>query len=134
MTIAILTASTFALSYSLALGRPTAEHIPAGLVGNSASGPALISALELETHGSLSFQRYPSAAAQHALNEQRILPRGLVLSSHRTSLLIASAAGTSVARLLKQAATKASQESAQPLTVIDLHPLPTNDPSGLVTF
>jgi hypothetical protein len=57
-----------------------------------------------------------------------------VLAPGRPRLLVASAAGISLARDLEQAAEQISQTSAGPLTAVDLHPLPRSDPQGLVTF
>jgi len=128
IAIAVTMASVFAVSYSLALARPTPHHIPAGIVGERAAAPAAIAALERATHGGLAFRPYPSApAAERAIDEQTIY--AALLTGAHPRLLVASASGTSVARLLEQAAA-----SAGPLTVVDLHPLPSKDPQGLVSF
>ncbi len=133
VVIAMVMAALFVASYSLALGRPTPHHIPAGVVGNQAADPALIAALESATGNGLELHPFLSAAtAEHAIAEQRIYA-ALLLSS-RSQLLIASAAGTSVARVLEQAANTVAQSRAGSLTVRDLHPLPAGDPQGLVSF
>ncbi len=134
IVVAMGMAGLFVTSYSLALGRPTPHHIPAGVVGNPGTQPGMIAALEAATRDGLKLTRYPSvAAAEQAIAEQKIYAT-LVLERPRAQLLIASAAGTSVARVLEQAANVVAQTRAGPLPVRDLHPLPPGDPQGLVTF
>jgi hypothetical protein len=134
LTIAITMASLFAISYSLALGRPTPHHVPANIVGRPGAAPLLVTALEQATKNGL--ELIPAAsveAARRAIGAQRVYA-ALILTSPRPHLLLASAAGTSVARLLEQAATRAAAESGRPLVVTDLRPLPSTDPQGLVSF
>jgi hypothetical protein len=135
VTVATIMASLFVTSYTLALGRPVPHHIPAGIVGASPPEPPLVKELEGALHGALDFRPYAStAAAQRAISDEHIYA-ALVLGPGRPRLLIASAAGASVARVLEQAAVKLSQASpSPPLTVIDVHPLPPRDPQGLASF
>lgn len=134
IAIAVAMSGALALSYTLALARPKPHNVPTGIVGDAASGPQLMSALQAATDDGLAFRRYPSAdAAEHALSEQDIYA-ALVLTRGRPRLLVASAAGISLARDLEQTADQISQTSAGPLAVVDLHPLPSSDPQGLVTF
>jgi hypothetical protein len=132
--IAVAMACLLAVSYTLALGRPTPRRIPAGVVGDPARHKGLISALETQTHGALGLRRYPTAAAAgRAVSEQQIYGV-LVLTRPRAELLVASAAGISVARLLERAAATISTPAAEQLTVADLRPLPMSDPEGLASF
>jgi hypothetical protein len=134
MAIAVIMSSVFAVSYSLALGRPTPHHIPAAVIGDPASHPAIVRALEAGTRDGLDLRRYASTSeAERMIAEQRIYA-ALVLSTAHPRLLVASAAGTSVARLLEQAAVGVPPSAGGPLDVIDLHPLPPSDPEGLVSF
>ena len=136
IVIAITTtmACLFVVSYSLALGRPIPHHIPAGLVGDTSTQPKLVAQLETATHGGLAFRPYRSvAAAERAIDEQRIYA-ALVLDGRQARLLVASAAGSSVSRVLETAAMEISEGSSARLSVVDLHPLPPGDPSGLVAF
>lgn len=134
IAIAVTMGGAFAISYSLALGRPTPHHVPTGVVGESPMRPAFVRSLEAATDGGLDFRRYPSAAAaEQALSGQDIYA-ALVLSSERPRLLVASAADVGLARLLEQAAERTSHTRAGPLAVVDMHPLPAADPQGLVAF
>jgi hypothetical protein len=134
ISIAITLACVFAISYSLALGRPTPHHIPAALVGNAASRAGVIPGFEVATHNGLELTRYPTLAAASAALEQQKIFGILDFVDGRAQLYIASAAGTSVARLLSTTASQVSQTSAGPVVVTDLHPLPSGDPEGLVAF
>jgi hypothetical protein len=133
IAIAVVMAALFAASYSLALGRATPHHITVGLVGRPAQQLALIGALERATHGALRFRPYGSAAAtQHAIGQQ-VTYAALVPGPGRAHLLMSSASGASVARVLDQAA-EVAQGAGQPVRVVDLHPLPSADPQGLISF
>lgn len=135
MAIAISLASLFALSYSLALGRPTPHHIPAAQVGSPAAGhQRLIAALERQTRFGLHLSPYRDAAAAERAIEGQQVYAALLLNRSPPELLIASAAGISVARVLAEAAPRAVAASRQPLLVRDLRPLPKSDPQGLVSF
>lgn len=133
IAIAVVMAALFAASYSLALGRATPHHITVGLVGRPAQRPALIGALERATRGGLTFRPYGSAAAAQQAIGQQAAYAALVPGPGRPQLLISSASGASVARVLDQAAELA-QGAGQPVRVVDLHPLPPADPQGLISF
>ena len=134
IAVACVMASLLAASYSLALGRASPHHIPAALVGNRTTQAAVVAAVERATGGSLSFRSYPSArAAELAIDEQNVYA-ALDLEASRPRLLIASAAGASVARVLTQAADSLEHGAMPSLTLVDLHPLPPSDPQGLVSF
>src|ERR1700760_2766111 len=73
MAIAVTMVSIFAVSYTLALGRPTPHDIPAAVVGHPARRAGVIRALEAATGSGLRLSRYTSLArAEHAIDEQRI--------------------------------------------------------------
>jgi hypothetical protein len=134
MAIAVAMASVFAVSYTLALGRPTPHNIPAAVVGHPARRPGVIRALEAATGNGLRLTPYASLArARHAIAEQRIYA-ALALTGSRPRLFVASAAGTSVARVLEQAAQAVPARAGGPLQIVDLHPLPPTDPQGLASF
>ncbi|HWE11286.1 MAG TPA: hypothetical protein VG325_18195 [Solirubrobacteraceae bacterium] len=134
MTIAVIMASIFAVSYTLALDRPTPHHIPAALVGDRVGHVALVRAFDAATNGGVDLRPYASLArARRAIDEQRIYG-ALVLTDHRPRMLVASAAGTSVARVLEQAAQQVPAATGGPVKVVDLHPLPPTDPQGLASF
>jgi hypothetical protein len=137
IAIATMMGGVFAASYSLALARPKPRHIPSGLVGSTAQRPALVEALERATGGALAFRPYRSAAAAEAAMGQQSIYAALVAGPGQPRLLIASAAGASVARVLEEAAGQvpvAGPGASSPLRVVDLYPLPAGDPQGLVSF
>jgi hypothetical protein len=118
-SIAVVMAVLFVASYALALGRPKPHEIPTALVGRRAYEPTLVAALERAAGSSLKLRRYPSQlAAERAIGEQRVYA-ALVLTTRPPRLLIAGAAGASVANVLKESA----QRAGRPLQVIDVRPL-----------
>jgi hypothetical protein len=130
-------ASLFVASYSLALGRPVPRHVRTGLVGDPAREPALVDELEEVTGGGLKFRRYPSVSATKAAIDKHEIAAALVLGTGRPQLLISTASGASIALVLQRAAEQVNEqlapESAPPLRVVDVRPLPPNDPLGLVS-
>ena len=132
LAIAIALSALFVASYSLVLGRPMPRDIPAGIVGDARVQQEVVSQLESATGGSLAFRTFDSVAAvQRALGDQSIYA-ALVVTPDRSQLLVSSATGVSVSRVVQQAV--GSQHVSPPLEVIDLHPLPPSDPQGLVSF
>ncbi len=127
-------ACLFAVSYTLALGRPILRHIPAALVGAPSRHPAVVAALEKELGHGLDLVRSPTpGAAERAIAEQRVFA-ALVLNRPQPQLIVASAAGVSVARALEQAAGRVPTSADGPLPTVDQEPLPATDPDGLAAF
>jgi hypothetical protein len=134
MAIAVTMVSMLAVSYTLALGRPVPRDIPAAVVGHPASRPGVIHALEAATGNGLRLTPDESLArAKHAIDEQQIYA-ALLLTGGRPQLFVASAAGTSVARVLERAGQAVPAGAGGPLRIVDLHPLPPTDPQGLASF
>jgi hypothetical protein len=131
---ATIMATLLATSYSLALGRPSPHHIAAGIVAGTPRQSRLATALEQATGGGLAFRRYDTAAAARLAIADQTIYAALVPGPTGPQLLVASASGASVARLLEQVATQVSRRAAGPLEVVDVRPLPAGDPQGLVPF
>ena len=128
-TVAIVMASLFVTTYSLALGDPVPRRIDAALVGDTRGGAGTLRAVQGVAENSLDFTRYESlAAARDAIDRQRVYA-ALDLTSARPTLYVASAAGASVARLLGRISTVDPS-----VRVVDTHPLVSTDPSGLDLF
>ena len=86
MAIAVTMVSIFAVSYTLALDRPTPHDIPAAVVGHPAHRPGVIPALQAATGNGLRLSRYASLArAKRAIDEQRIYA-ALTLTGSRPRL------------------------------------------------
>ena len=127
--VAVVMASLFVATYSLALGDPVPHHIRAALIGDPADSPRTIAAVEKVADHKLVFERYSAVpAALNAVNNQSVYA-ALDLGSSRPTLYVASAAGVSVARVLEKV------EVVDPsVRVIDTHPLAGDDPNGLDIF
>ena len=127
--LAITVGCLFVTSYSLALGDPVPRHIDAALVGSPAGEAHTINAVEGVARHSLVFRRYASASTALAAIDQQKIYAALDLTSARPTLYVASAAGTSVARVLE------GIYAVDPaIRVIDAHPVASNDPNGLDIF
>jgi hypothetical protein len=128
VALAILLGSLFAATYTLALGRPEPREIPTALVvsGGSSADRALIYLIEREVGSSLDLRAYPSEAAARRAIEQQHVYAALIFAPGLKRLMVASAAGASVARVFEQA--------ARSIDVIDIKPLPPSDPNGLDVF
>lgn len=135
VSVAVIMGALFAVTYSIALGRPVPRHIPAALVSPDRPDPAIISALQQATNGALDFRAYASFDAARAAIDKRQVYAALILAPGRAAtVLIASAAGFSVARVLEQAVQRAESQLGRPLDIQDVRPLPRSDPQGLVPF
>jgi hypothetical protein len=127
--VAICMGCLFLTTYSLALGDPVPHRIDAGIVGNPATQPKTVDAVQGVAGGTLAFRAYPSVSvALHAIDEQRVYA-ALDLTSSRPTLYVASAAGASVARVLEKIT------GVDPsVRVVDAHPLASRDPNGVDLF
>ncbi len=127
--ITIVMGCLFVTSYSLALGDPVPHKIDAALLGDHAASPAALDAVDRVTNDKVVFRPYNSlTAALRGLDEQRIYA-ALDLNASQPTLYVASAAGTSVARVFER--IYAVDPSVR---VIDTHPVASDDPNGLDIF
>jgi hypothetical protein len=134
--VAILLGGLFVTSYTIALARPQPHDVPTALVGSVQGRPdeQLVRALERAAGSDFAFRPEPTETAAVAAIEQQRVYAALVLTSPRPRLLVASAAGASVARVLEQAAQRVQEARGHLLVVRDAAPLPKRDPNGLVVF
>lgn len=125
----------FVFSYTVALARPEPHAIPTAVVGSVAAERPLVGALQQATGSVFEPRPVPTeAAAVHAIEQQRVYAALALPTGERPRLLVASAAGASVARVLEQAAQRVQETSGRTLLVRDVAPLPSRDPNGLVIF
>jgi hypothetical protein len=134
ISVAIAMTALFAISYSLVLGRATPHRIIVGLVGAPDHERPLLTALEQATEHGMVFHPYPSATAAEEAIDQQSSYAALVLGHGAPRLLVSSASGYSVARVLEQAAEQLALKTGLRIDLVDLHPLPPSDPQGLVSF
>ncbi|HEV7752410.1 MAG TPA: hypothetical protein VGO71_12765 [Baekduia sp.] len=132
--LVVVLGGLFLTSYGLALGRPKPHHVDGVISGDPATARGLVAHLERNLGGELRLRRVPSAAAARQEMLQQHAYAGLVLGGRRPRMLVASATGASVARLLNQAAEQIEDTTGPPLIVEDVRPLSPKDPQGLVLF
>ncbi|MCW2526414.1 MAG: hypothetical protein JWM76_1274 [Pseudonocardiales bacterium] len=132
IALALVMGSAFALSYSLALGRPAPRGVPVGVVGPSRAADPLVTTLQtLSNHGLRPTPFSSLAAADRALSRQDIYAI-IDATGSMPRLIVSSAGGASVSRVLEQLAQRVPRADA--VQVSDAHPLPASDPQGLTTF
>jgi len=131
--IITLVAGLFVFSYSLALGDPQPSNVPVAVVGTAAS--EVEQAANVDGRQVVLATSYPSiSAATGAVNTQNEYGV-VVVEGPNSRLIISSASGPSVARVLEQLAPALAQKLDVPaLPLTDLHPMSTRDPNGTVFF
>ncbi|RIX30655.1 ABC transporter permease [Amnibacterium setariae] len=125
-------AALYVFSYSTALGAPRPRNVPVAAVGLSAA--AAERALGGADAGAVRATALPSRAeAVTAIGQQRYYA-ALVRTGERVELLVSSASGPSVARVLEADVPAVAAALGTTPVVRDLHPVSPRDPSGTVLF
>lgn len=126
LTLVVL---AFFASYAIALGKPTAEHIPVAV----AAPPAVIA--RLDTSPLLRVHPVSDLGTARTMVEDRAVYGALVLPvKGPTTVLVASGGGHEVATILMQFGQQLAHSRGTPLTTADVAPTSPNDPSGTVEF
>lgn len=135
--IAFAMGSLFVVSYIDALGRPTARRITTGVVGSTPRQQTFIDALQKTANKGLILKRYPTRQAAEDAMAREELYATLIFDPRApdaVAVLLSSASGPSVTRLLSVALPTAGAAARFSVLTKDLHPLPSEDPSGLAVF
>jgi hypothetical protein len=123
----------YVYSYSIALGAPRPRDVPIGVVGEQAS--TVQQAFDGIAVGGVVPTRFASvAAATTAIDEQRSYAALVRTGASTMQLLVSSASGPSVARVLEADAPAVGAALGARITIRDLHPAALRDPSGVVFF
>jgi hypothetical protein len=123
----------YVYSYSVALGAPRPRDVPIGVVGQRASDVA--AAFGSIAAGSVDARAFPTeAAARRAIDEQTSYGALVQTSTDTADLLVSSASGPSVSRVLSADADAVGEELGLVVSVKDVHPVSSRDPSGVVFF
>jgi hypothetical protein len=118
----------FVASYVGALHAPKPHGIALGVVGAAPVATAVGKEFSLTT------TRYASeSAARHAI-DQRKIDGAFVAGPSGATLIVAPAAGPAMASSLGTAFAAAAVAFKQPLRVVTVHPLPSGDSGGTVSF
>ncbi|MFR9676382.1 ABC transporter permease [Streptomyces sp. TR06-5] len=131
-------AGMFAGSYTYALADPTPRHIPTAVVGaadDRGRRTDFVRGMERRLDSSLALRRYATyAAARQAVEAQEVFAVIRLSRARGVELDVASAAGATVAEVLRQAAPRVGKEAGVPVVVVDIKPLQRGDPRGLTLF
>lgn len=134
--LAVVLGGCFVASYSLALGRPQPRQIPTAVVGRPSAEAALVA--RVQRASGITFDLRPAATEdaaradiEHGRTYAALVVRG---QGQVPRLLLASAAGSSVSRVLQQAVQETQAATGRRIDVVDVAPLPRSDPQGLIVF
>ncbi len=128
LLVAACLTALFATTYILSLGDPKPHGFPIAVAG---PGAAAASA-SLERDGAFRTIAVPTVAdAERAIDDREVYA-ALVPSEGR--LIVSQAAGFSAASFISTAIPAAAAAEGQTLTIETVHPLPADDPRGLVLY
>jgi hypothetical protein len=137
--VLIALAGVLALVFAFVSSNVAANHepkphgLPVGVIGSPQVTAAAARRLELAEPGGFKVVAYrSSAAARTAILHRRVY--GAYEPGPHPSLLVASAASSAAALVLRQTFQAAARARGQRLVVRDLAPLPRSDSSGATSF
>jgi hypothetical protein len=123
-----LVQALFVTSYVGALHAPKPNRVPFAVVGSPQLADAVRTRFSLRT---IVYQ--DEAAARRAIDHRKAYG-ALVTGASGMTLIVAPAAGASVAVALTTAFTTAAAATGRKLTVVQVHPLPSGDRIGAASF
>jgi hypothetical protein len=119
----------FVSSYSLAIGKPGARHLPVAVM----APPAVLG--KLGASPLFKVEAVPSLARARAMVEDRSAYGALVLPhSGAGTLLVANGGGHAVETILVQLGQQVARTGRTTLRTVDVAPTSPNDPNGTVEF
>jgi hypothetical protein len=127
---AILTVLLIAFAWPSARSEP--RDVPLGVAGPPAVAGQITAALNQNMPGAFEVHGYTDRDAAVAAIEDREVYGAIVVGPGGAEVLTASAGSPAVAQILTQLGGRLAQQSgaAEPPTVTDVVPLPTDDPRG----
>lgn len=142
------------LAFAWPAGRLAPRDLPVGIVGTGTASQHAVEGLVHKKPGAFDFHLYPDQRAARSAIRNRDVYGAFVISSHKITVLQASAASTSVAQLLgqvgQQLADRATQQAAERAATgmhfsakapkirtvdakaVDVVPVAEEDPRGVV--
>ncbi|NEC69169.1 ABC transporter permease [Streptomyces sp. SID9727] len=124
----VVTLALWAFAWPAARTAP--RDLPVGIAGTAPAADRLQQRFE-ERDGAFDVHRYDSEAAARAAIEDRTVYGAVVVTTEGPELLTASAGGTVVAQLLREAVTAGAPAGSE-VPVTDVVAAPATDPRGAV--
>jgi hypothetical protein len=119
----------FVSSYSIALGKPGARHLPVAVT----APPAVLG--KLDASPLLKVDPVPDLARARAMVEDRTVYGALVLPRRgAATLLVANGGGHAVETILVQLGQQVARADRTTLRTVDVAPTSPDDPNGTVEF
>jgi hypothetical protein len=128
LAVVLVVQALFVLSYVGALHTPKPHHVAFGVVGRSALPVAV------GTRYSLRVSHYPSEQAAMTAIDNRKIYGAFVAAPGVGRLIVVPAGGPGVATALSTAFGTAAAALHQKIAVVQIHPLPSGDELGNVSF
>jgi hypothetical protein len=126
--VALIVQALFVTSYIGALHSPKPHSVALGVVGSPATPIAVGKQFSLKT---VSYSS--EAAALHAIDERKVAA-AFVASPAGAKLIVAPAGGAGLASALTTAFGAAAVALHQKIAIVQVHPLPSGDAAGGVSF
>ncbi len=125
----VLTVAVLAFAWPAARLQP--RDLPIGVV-DSPGSQHLVAELTTSEPGAFRLDTYPDDAAARAAIRTRSSYGAFELSPHHLVVLVAGAAGPTVAQLLDSIAAHVGQSASVAVSSVDVVPLSSSDPRGVV--
>lgn len=125
----VLTLAVLAFAWPAA--RLQARDLPVGVVASPGS-QRLVAELSTSEPGAFHVSTYSDDAAAREAIRARTTYGAFELGPHQLVVLVAGAAGPTVAQLLESIAVHVGQVASMPVSTVDVVPLSSSDPRGVV--
>lgn len=133
--ILTVVAGIFVGSYSLAMADPQPRGVVVGVVEGGPNSARIENAINAQGDETFTVREYATEKQASAdLDEQKIYGIFAPQENGSLRLEVSSASGASVSKLLEQRALLLSNQIGVPISVTDVHPLSSRDPSGIALF
>lgn len=119
------------LAFAWPAARLQARDLPIGVVASPGS-QRLVAELSTSEPGGFHVSTYSDDAAAREAIRSRTTYGAFELGPHRLVVLVAGAAGPTVAQLLESIAAHVGQRASVPVSSVDVVPLSSSDPRGVV--
>jgi hypothetical protein len=119
-----------AVNYFGAVHEPTPHHVKIAIVGVPSATAGIAHELSAAPRGGFDVSQLTSVGAATRLLAERQLAGAYVPSPTRPRAIVVTAASPSLAQFVEGVLRQAAARQNRPLTVLDVRPMPSGDPTG----
>ncbi|WP_375485396.1 ABC transporter permease [uncultured Jatrophihabitans sp.] len=120
------------LAFAWPAARIAPRGVPVGIVGATPAAQAAVAALDHAQPGGFDFRLYPDEREARTAIEHRDVYGAFAANGRAVTVLEAGAASPAVAQALSTAGSALAAHAGVPLHTVDVVPLSTHDPRGMV--